>query len=202
VAEWRKVRELDSLAGAPRAHVGGHSSARARAGGQRVTLPFADQQSAPLVIFEFDADGVFTLSEGKGLLPRRLASRARPSASRSSRSIVTTPRFAKKRAARIAGETLHFTLHIHMTRFSRPISIRVRADDDALQVIGVADGHQRTRARGGAVAAGEAWSLENSPVMLFRWRAEAGWPAVFVFRQRQPAGLSGRADLRDGSIQL
>ena len=43
--------------------------------------------------------------------------------------------------------------------------------------------------------------VENSPAMLFRWRAEEGWPVVFVSHNVSQMGYRP-AELLDGSIRF
>ncbi|MEF8734868.1 MAG: PAS domain S-box protein [Candidatus Accumulibacter meliphilus] len=152
----------------------------------------------PLVIFQFDAQGVFTLSEGKGLL--NAGWQAGRAVGQSIFSLYRhDPEVCANARRALAGETLHFTLRVHNTVFETYFN-PVREGDGALEVIGVAvDISDRVRAEEQLRQANMV--LETSPAMLFRWRAEKGWPAVFVSDNVSQLGYSS-AELLDGSIRF
>ena len=152
----------------------------------------------PLVIFQFDAQGVFTLCEGKGLL------NAGWQAGRAvGQSIFShyrdDPEVCEKARRALAGEALHFTLRVRDTVFETYFN-PVREGDGALEVIGVAvDISDRVRVEEQLRQANMV--VETSPAMLFRWRAEKGWPVVFASDNVSQLGYSS-AQLLEGSIRF
>jgi PAS domain-containing protein len=150
------------------------------------------------VIFQFDAQGIFTLSEGKGLLKAGLVP-----GSTVGQSIFLLyrdyPEVCAKARRALAGEALHFTLQVHDTAFETYFT-PIGEAAGALEVIGVAvDISERVRIEEQLQQANRV--VANNPAMLFRWRAEQGWPAVFVSDNVSQLGYSS-AELLDGSIRF
>lgn len=152
--------------------------------------------NAPVVIFQFDDQGVFKLSEGRGL-----ASGGRPPGEVVGRSLFTLyrnyPEVCEHARQAINGEALQFISRIGDRSFDTYLN-PVLDDTGAVQVIGVAvDITARTRAEDELRQADLV--VENSPVMLFRWRAEPGWPTVFASHNVKQLGYSAE-ELLDGSM--
>ena len=75
-----------------------------------------------------------------------------------------------------------------------------RDGDGAVQVMGVAvDITERQRAEEALRQANLV--VENSPAMLFRWKAEDGWPVAFVSHNVTQLGYSPE-ELLDGSFRF
>ncbi|MBE2260134.1 MAG: PAS domain S-box protein [Rhodobacteraceae bacterium] len=154
--------------------------------------------NAPVVIFQFDERGVFSLSEGKGLAGAGIEPGAAVG-----QSIFELyrdyPEICGPARRAIAGEALHFTVRVRGTVFETYFN-PILDGDGAVQVMGVAlDVSERVRAEEQLRQANMV--VENSPAMLFRWRAVAGWPAVFASDNVSQLGYSAE-ELLDGSIQF
>ncbi|EXI78693.1 MAG: Sporulation kinase A [Candidatus Accumulibacter appositus] len=192
-----QVRELDSLAG----HLD-RMSVAIRQRERQLAISEMRYRSLisklPLVIFQFDAQGIFTLSEGKGLLKAGLIP-----GSTVGQSIFSLyrdyPEVCAKARRALAGEALHFTLQVHDTAFETYFT-PIGEAAGALEVIGVAvDISERVRVEEQLQQANRV--VANNPAMLFRWRAEEGWPALFVSDNVSQLGYSS-AELLDGSIRF
>ncbi len=161
--------------------------------------------SAPVVIFQFDARGVFSLSEGKGLtgvgpFPRSALGQSIFDLYRHYPEVCEAARRA------IAGAPQHFTVRIRDAVFEtyfNPVQGGDGGGDDSLgsvQVMGVAlDVTERVRVEEQLQQANLV--VENSPAMLFRWRAVEGWPAVFASHNVSQLGYSA-AELLNGSVHF
>ncbi|WP_313952230.1 PAS domain S-box protein [Accumulibacter sp.] len=154
--------------------------------------------NAPVVIFQFDQHGVLSLSEGKGLAGGGLG--PGEAVGQSLFDIYRDyPEICQAARRAIAGEALHFTARIRGTSFETYLN-PVPADDGSVQVMGVAlDITERVRAE--ELLRQANLVVENSPAMLFRWRAEEGWPAVFASPNVSQLGYSAE-ELLDGSINF
>ncbi|ACV35504.1 multi-sensor signal transduction histidine kinase [Candidatus Accumulibacter phosphatis] len=152
--------------------------------------------SAPVVIFQFDARGVFSLSEGKGLASVGLV----PGEARGI-SIFELyrdyPEICEHARRAIGGEAVHYVARVGDTVFDTYMN-PVRDHEGSVQVMGVAvDISERMRVEEELRQANVV--VENSAAMLFRWRAEPGWPAVFVSHNVRQLGYSAD-ELLDGSV--
>ncbi|MBP9803786.1 MAG: PAS domain S-box protein [Candidatus Accumulibacter sp.] len=180
------IREFDSLAGdldrmsqaiRHRQHQLACSEARFR----------SVISNAPVAIFQFDELGVVQLCEGKGLaaaglLPGQAVGRSLFALYRDYPEICSQARRA------IHGEAVHFISQFAEVTFDTYFN-PVRDADGGAGVIGVAvDISERMRAEEGLRQANLV--VENSPAMLFRWRAEEGWPTVFVSHNVKQLGYS------------
>lgn len=186
----RLADELDRMSRAIRQRAGELAASEAR---YRSVI-----SNAPVVIFQFDEGGVFSLSEGKGLASVGLV--AGQVVGRSLFSLYRDyPELCEQASRAIAGETRHHVLRIDDTVFDTYLH-PVRDAAGAIQVMGVAvDITGRLRAEEELRQANLV--VENSPAILFRWRAAEGWPTVFVSRNVRQLGYSPE-DLLNGSTSF
>ncbi|MCB1933982.1 MAG: PAS domain S-box protein, partial [Candidatus Accumulibacter sp.] len=191
------IKELDSLA----EHLDRMSLAIRQREGQLASSEARYRSvisNAPVVIFQFDEHGVFSLSEGKGLVSVGLQPGA--AVGQSLFDLYREyPQICEPARRAIAGETLYFTVRVGEAVFETYFN-PVRDGTGSLEVMGVAlDISERVHAEEQLQQA--RLVLENSPAMLFRWRAEEGWPAVFASANVSQLGYSSR-ELLDGSIRF
>ncbi|MCM8594106.1 PAS domain S-box protein [Accumulibacter sp.] len=181
-----RIRELDSLA---------HDLDRMSQAIRQRERALKDSEAryrsvisnAPLVIFRFDERGVFLFSEGQGLARAGLTPSQAVGQSLFDRYRECPEICARARRA-LAGEEQQFVSRIGDVFFDTHFT-PLRDASDRLQVIGVAlDISERVRAEEELRQANLV--VENSPAMLFRWRAEAGWPTVFASRNVKQLGYS------------
>ena len=155
-------------------------------------------RNAPVVIVQFDEHGVFQLGEGKdltsaGLLPGEVVGHSLFAIYRNYPEICAQARRA------IGGEALQFVVRIGDFVLDTSFS-PVHESNGTIQVIGVAvDVTERMRAEENLRQANLV--VENSPAILFRWRAEEGWPTVFVSHNVKQLGYSP-AELISGSTRF
>ncbi|MBL8254857.1 MAG: PAS domain S-box protein, partial [Candidatus Competibacter sp.] len=143
--------------------------------------------NAPVVLFQFDEHGIFTFSEGKGLAGIGLA--AGEAVGQSVFELYRDyPEVCDYARRTLNGESVRFNTRIGEV-FLGVYASPVRDIDGSLQVMGVTvDITERQRAEEELRQANLV--VENSPVMLFRWKAEDGWPVAFVSHNVTQLGYS------------
>jgi len=137
--------------------------------------------SLPVSLFAVDSEGVFTLSEGKGLEALDLG----PD-SVVGRSIFETcqdlPEIVENVRRALAGQTLNALLEVDGSTFETWYS-PVRENGELSGVLGVAvDVTERTRAEEELRESERRFTtlLSNAPAYLYRCLNEPGWPNEFV----------------------
>ncbi len=152
--------------------------------------------NAPLVIFQFDDRGIFALSEGKALA--RIGLRGGEAVGRSVFEVYRDfPDICDRARRAISGQPQHYGYQIAGTAFDVHLQ-PVRGADDRVQVMGLAvDITERQRAEEALRQANVV--VENSPVILLRWRVAEDWPVVFVSDNVTQFGYSP-AEFLDGSL--
>jgi PAS domain S-box-containing protein len=154
--------------------------------------------NAPVVLFQLDEHGIFTFSEGKGLAGIGLApgEAVGQSVFELYRDYPEICDYARRA---VGGEALQFISRFGETFFDTYFNPG-RDGDGAVQVMGVAvDITERQRAEEALRQANLV--VENSPAMLFRWKAEDGWPVAFVSHNVTQLGYSPE-ELLDGSFRF
>jgi len=154
--------------------------------------------NAPVVLFQFDEHGIFTFSEGKGLAGIGLA--ADEAVGQSVFELYRDyPEVCDYARRAIGGEAFQCTPRMGDIFFDISYN-SVRDRDGHIQVTGVAmDTTERQRAEEALRQANLV--VENSPVMLFRWKAEDGWPVAFVSHNVKQLGYLPE-ELLDGSFRF
>ena len=154
--------------------------------------------NAPIVIFQFDEQGVFSLSEGQGLARVGLA--PGEAVGQSVFELYRDyPEICESARRAISGEAFRCTSRTGEVFFDVSYN-SVRDRDGHIQVMGVSmDTTERQRAEESLRQANLV--VENSPVMLFRWKAEDGWPVAFVSHNVKQLGYSPD-ELLDGSFRF
>ncbi len=154
--------------------------------------------NAPVVLFQFDEHGIFTFSEGKGLAGIGLApgEAVGQSVFELYRDYPEVCEYARHA---IGGEALQFISRFGETCLDTYFNA-VRDGDGRIQFMGVAvDITERQRAEESLRQANLV--VENSPAMLFRWKAEDGWPVAFASHNVTQLGYSPE-ELLDGSFRF